>query len=264
MNLKDLQSLFQSAILAGDEEDAAVLGSISAGGEADKTTKFGVYVNAYRIRLSEYVDEDYPTLRALLGDDVFEALVEEYIAANPSHYPNARWYASRLPQFLQAHDEWSLDLPAIGMALFERALTDAFDAEDAPALSIEALAEFSPEDWPKLKFSFHPSVQVLEIAAGTLAAYLALNADEPQEIPDPQDGLERVAIWRAKHDPLYRDIDDDEFLALNEARAGQSFAEICQMVAFQNENQPAAERLAQFLVSWFSEGMVTGVERAET
>ena len=50
-------------------------------------------------------------------------------------------------------------------------------------------------------------------------------------------------------------------LALNEAVAGHSFGDICQLVAFQNESQPAAERLAQFLVSWFTEGLVIGVTR---
>jgi hypothetical protein len=262
VNLKELQSLFQAAVLAGDEEDAAVLGAVAAQGVADKPTKFGVYVGAYRIRLAEYLDEDYPTLRALVGDDVFEALEEEYIAANPSRDRNARWYASRLPEFMQQHDEWRLDRPAIGMALFERALTDAFDAADTPALSIETLADFSPEDWPRLRFRFHPSFRLLEVAAGTLDAYIALNSDQGEEAPLAGEGLEAVAVWRSNHDPLYRGLDADEFLALNEARAGQSFGEICQMVAFQNEDQPAAERLAQFLVSWFSEGLVTGAESA--
>ncbi len=264
MNLKELQSRFQAAILAGDEEDAAVLDLVAAGGEAGRPVKFGVYVAAYRIRLTEYLDEDYPALRALQGDDVFEALVEEYIAANPSRHRNARWYSSGLPEFLQRHEDWRANPRAIDMARFERALTDAFDARDAETLAIEALAEFSPPDWPRLKFAFHPSVELLTVAAGTLETYLALTAEEETGPPPPRQGVERIAVWRDKFDPLYRGLDPDEFLALNEARAGRSFGDICQMVAFQNQNDPAAERIARFLVNWFSEGMVTGVEMART
>ena len=260
MKLKELQGLFQSAVLTGDAEDFAVLDNVLIPSNAEKATLFGVYVNAYRIRLSEFLDEDYPALRSLLGDDVFDALAEEYIAANPSRQRNARWYSSQLPQFMENHEAWRLNARAVGMALFERALTDAFDGVDAPSLSIETLAGFEPDDWPRLTFVFHPSLYLLEVAAGTLDAYVAATSDEDEEIPPPGDGLETVAVWRAEQDPAYRGLEPDEFLALNEARAGQSFGDICQLVAFQNQGQPAPERLAQFLVSWFSEGIVIGVE----
>ncbi|MFY9629494.1 MAG: DNA-binding domain-containing protein [Methylocystis sp.] len=263
MKLRELQSLFQSAVLTGDAEDATVLDLVAQSQRSDRTTLLGVYVNAYRIRLSEFLDEDYPALRVLLGDDAFEALVEEYIAANPSRQRNARWYSTQLPNYMQNSDNWRSNERVIGLALFERGLTDAFDAPDARSSTIENLAGFAPEDWPRLTFSFHPSLRILELPAGTLDIYAAATSDEEEQIPLPAEGLETVAIWRAEYDPSYRALDADEFLALNEAIAGSSFGDICQLVAFQNENQPAPERLAQFLVSWFSEGLVTVVSIAE-
>jgi hypothetical protein len=263
VKLAELQALFQSAVLAGDAEDAALLDLLASPPRADHPTTFGVYVSAYRIRLSEYLDEDYPALRALLGDDDFEALVEEYIAGNPSRQRNARYYSARLPQFIQESEAYRANARAIGVALLERALTDAFDAADAEAQSIETLAQFAPQDWPRLVFEFHPSLQVVEAPAGTMDLYAALTAEDEQEIPAPVEGKEIIAVWRAEFDPSYRELGADEFLALNEARAGKSFGDICQLVAFQNENQSAAERLAQFLVNWFSEGLVTAVTEAE-
>ncbi len=262
MKLSELQALFQSAILAGDAEDADLLDRLAASCNADGTTMFGVYVNAYRIRLTEYLDEDYPALCALIGDDEFDALVEDYIGENPSRQRNARWYSASLPEFMQKRAAEAL---AIGLAMFERALTDAFDAADAEALTIETLAEFAPESWPFLTFSFHPSLQLLAVAAGTLDVYAAVTSEEEQQIPAPREGEETIAVWRSVLDLSYRELDPDEFLALNEARAGRSFGEICQLVAFQNENQSAPERLAQFLVSWFSEGLViaTAEQKAE-
>jgi hypothetical protein len=236
----------------------------------------GVYVNAYRLRLAEFLDEDFPALRVLLGDDDFEALVEAYIDENPSRLRNARWYATRLPEFMRESENWSANALAIGLALFERALTDAYDAADAPALSIETLAEFSPQDWPRLGFTFHPSLRLIEVAAGVLDAYAAATADEQDEEradeedegaledrPSDASESETIAIWRADLDPAYRQLDPDEYLALFEAMAGQSFGDICQLVAFQNEGQSATERLARFLVTWFSEGLVIGVAEAK-
>ncbi len=181
MKLAELQSLFQSAVLTGDAEDAAILDIVAPPREADRPTMMGVYVNAYRLRLAEFLDEDYPALRAMLGDDDFEALVEAYIDANPSRLRNARWYATRLPEFMQESENWSANALAIGLALFERALTDAYDAADEPAQSIETLAEFSPQDWPRLGFTFHPSLRLIEVAAGVLDAYAAATADEHED-----------------------------------------------------------------------------------
>jgi hypothetical protein len=278
VKLSELQALFQSAVLTGDAEDRAILDVVAAPRDADRSTMMGVYVNAYRLRLAEFLDEDYPALRVLLGDDDFEALVEAYIDANPSRLRNARWYSTRLPEFMRESENWGANALAIGLAVFERALTDAYDATDAPAKNIETLAEFSPEDWPRLCFAFHPSLRLIDVADGTLDAYAAANVEE-EEAPDndeeaprsnegdgPSEGRptesETIAVWRSDLDPAYRQLDPDEYLALCEAMAGQSFGDICQLVAFQNEGQPAAERLAQFLVTWFSEGLVIDVAEA--
>ena len=275
MKLSELQSLFQSAVLTGDAEDAAILDIVAPPRDADRPTMMGVYVNAYRLRLAEFLDEDYPALRVLLGDDEFEALVEAYIDANPSRLRNARWYTTRLPEFMQESESWSANALAIGLALFERALTDAYDAADAPAQSIETLAEFSPQDWPRLGFTFHPSLRLIEVAAGVLDAYGAATADEDEarsaeddegaleDRPMDANESETIAIWRSDLDPAYRQLDPDEYLALFEAMEGQSFGDICQLVAFQNEGQSATERLARFLVTWFSEGLVIGVAEAK-
>ncbi|MGA8172810.1 MAG: DNA-binding domain-containing protein [Methylocystis sp.] len=288
MKLSEVQSAFQMAVLTGDAEDARLLDLVAAPRATDRVTMLGVYVNAYRLRLAEFLDEDYPALRVLLGDDDFEALVEAYIDASPSRLRNARWYSTRLPEFMRDSENWSANRLAIGVALFERALTDAYDAADAPSQGIETLAEFSPQDWPRLGFKFHPSLRLVEVAAGTLDAYVAANADDeetqfaeedeaaserrfaatpdgdsPETASSPSTEVEIVAVWRSELDPAYRQLDADEYLALNEAAAGHSFGDICQLVAFQNGNQPATERLAQFLVTWFSEGLVTEVAEAK-
>lgn len=269
MKLAELQALFQSAILAGDETDAQLIEEILPKADESRETLLGVYVNAYSLRLTEYLDEDYPALRAYLGEKEFRALVKAYIAANPSKFRNARWFSNPMPEFMQESAKWRAKRRAIGIAQFERALTDAFDAADASAASLEALASFPPEEWPELAFSFHPSLHLLQVAKGTLDAYVAATAEDEetrkrlaQIRATACEGTEAAAVWRAEGDLSYRGLEDDERLALNEAIAGKSFGEICQLVAFQDESQPAVERLAQFLVNWFSEGLVAGVAKA--
>jgi hypothetical protein len=263
MKLAELQAMFQAGVLSGDEEAADVLPAIRPSPRERRETLYGVYVNAYRIRLDEFLNEDYPTLLAFLGEDTFRELVEDYVAANPPRHRNARWYSTALPEFMAGSPPWKDNARAISLAHFERALTDAYDAAEAEALPIESLAAFAPERWPSLSFSLHPSLTLLQLEAGTVEAYEALSAEEPQEAPPPRPGAEFAGVWRSEMEPVYRQVEPDEYLALNEARAGRAFGEICQMAAFQQGEALTPERLAQMLASWFQEGLVVAVRDEE-
>jgi Putative DNA-binding domain len=265
MKLSDFQALFQGRILAGPgAEDAPLLAALR---ESDKGAArdelLQVYQSGYRLRLEGFLYEDHPGLLELIGDDAFEMLARDYVEANPPTNRNARWYTTGLPEYMQAHPRWREEAKALSMAFFERAMVNAFDAPDAEPLTIQALAAFAPEDSPRFVFAFHPSLVVLELAAGTLAAYAGPGDDEtPPEAssePMPEGGVETVAIWRRHDETAYRELEPDEFLALNEARDRRAFGDICQMAAFQRSGEIEPERLAQFLASWFEDGMVVGV-----
>ncbi|CAN2535234.1 hypothetical+protein [Methylocapsa aurea] len=261
MRLADLQAMFQAGVLAGAEDGARILESVKNSAQADRTTLFGVYVNAYRARLAEFLAADFPALRALIGEEAFDALADAYIGAQPSRQRNARWYTTRLPDFLRESAEWRDNARAIDLASFERALTDAFDAPDAEPLAIDALGGFAPEQWPGLSFAFHPSLILLELEAGTIATHEA--AMEQQELPPPDEQRGHVAVWRADLDSVHCELEADEFLALSLAMEGHAFGDICQMAAFRDLEDASPERLAQMLTGWFQEGLVVAAESRE-
>ncbi|MGJ0396647.1 MAG: HvfC/BufC N-terminal domain-containing protein [Methylocystis sp.] len=264
MKLADFQSLFQESVLAGSgEADEPLLKKLRASPRgATPETLLGVYQSGYRLRLADFVSQDHPALRAVLGGEAFEALIDDYIDQRPSRDPNARFFTTRLPDFMRDCPTWRDDARAVSMALFERAMVDAFDAADETPLAVQALAEFAPNDWPRLAFDFDPSLTLLELAAGTIAAYDAAISEEPPEkidAPAAGDGVEYVAVWRVDQESAYRQLEPDEYVALCEARAGHAFGDICQMTAFQQSGEIAPERLAQCLSSWFQDGMIIGV-----
>lgn len=266
MKLSEFQSLFQASLLAGPGEgDAPLIESLCDSHRgAARAELLGVYQNGYRARLESFLHEDHPGLRALLGNESFEELIGAYVEANPPRNRNARWYTTGLPDYMRVTSPWRDDKAGLSMAVFERAIVDAFDAPNAEALTIRALSEFAPEDSPHLAFAFHPSLVVLELSAGTFAAYEA--ADEAadagarmDDAPAPHGETETIAVWRCDEELAFRELDPDEYVALSEARAGRAFGDICQMAAFQQSGDIAPERLAQFLASWFEDGMVVGV-----
>ncbi|ARN82672.1 DNA-binding domain-containing protein [Methylocystis bryophila] len=263
MKLAELQSAFQSAVLSGAAKDSKMLACLTKPAARDRAAGFGVYVKGYRLRVAEYLEEDFPALKSLLGDKRFDALVSDYLAASPSRTRNARYFSTRLPDFMQESDKWRGEAQALGVALLERALTDAFDAPDGDACALQTLAAHAPQDWPRLVFAFHPSLRVLRLPAGVVGLYEALSSEGKTPLPEAQDGEEAAAVWRSGFDPAYRALETDEFLALNEALAGKSFGAICQLVAFQQDEASAPERLAQFLINWFSDGLVVAIGESD-
>ena len=262
MRLADLQAAFQSAVLAGgDPQDADIIDWLASPPRTDRATRFGVYADGYRLRLAEFVANDFPILREHLGDEAFGALVEAYVSATPSHHRNARWYASNLPDFMRQTMPWQDDDPAWDLALFERALADAFDAADAPVLGIEALSDFGAEDWPRLVFAFHPSVAVIDLAHGATAHYQSLAEGEAPAAALA--GAETAVVWRSADQSLYRLVGQSERLSLIEARQRKTFGDICMLLAFQAGDEDPAQQAAGFLSQWFADGLITRVSLAE-
>lgn len=99
--LSDIQTLFQAGLTGPDEP---ILQHIPDSTKLDRTSLFGVYRNAYTQRLTEILANDYPKLAILLGDDDFRVIAHGYIAACPSHYPNARWFGRALADDFLATD----------------------------------------------------------------------------------------------------------------------------------------------------------------
>ena len=64
------------------------------------------------------------------------------------------------------------------MASFEWGLSLAFDAEDAPILTLQDLAAIAPENWADLRFQFHPSMQLFMFKWNVLRVWQALNIEE--------------------------------------------------------------------------------------
>ena len=91
------QSDFQRGILTGDE---SVLAEILDSPKEKRDVLFGVYRYAYGSRLVEVMRNDHKLLHSYLGDEMFDAMGHAYVAANPSHHPNLRWFSQDVPDFL--------------------------------------------------------------------------------------------------------------------------------------------------------------------
>ena len=250
------QSEFQRGVLTGDD---AVLAEILDSPREKREVLFGVYRHAYGSRLVEAMRNEHKLLHNYLGDEMFNEMGYAYVAANPSQHPNLRWFAQALPDFLRASAPYS-NYPILSeLAALEKALNDAFDAKDAPALAVADMAGLAPELWPDLKFTAHPSAVRLDLTTNVSAVWLALKNDEtPPDAVAPEEPC-RLLVWRQDVTPLFRELSAEEAMMWDEAARGIPFGVLCSMLASYDNPDGAAARGAGYLHSWVTAGLLAGV-----
>lgn len=250
--LSELQSAFQSALMSGDDD---ILNSILDSSRTNRGVLFGVYRHAYVSRLVDVVRTDHRLLHLYLGDEAFTRIARAYIAARPSRNQNARWFSHGLPDFLAETEIEHREVAEL--AGLERMVNDAFDAADAPVLSIADLAAIPPEEWANLRFEPHPSCRRLDLQTNAYAIWAALKDDATPPSALSLKEAERIVAWRRDVTPLMRRMGGEEAMMWSEAGKGVPFGALCELVAIFDDPDGAAMRAAQHLQGWIAAGMLS-------
>jgi hypothetical protein len=259
-DLATLQREFQAHVLGGD---TAFLARIAdRGAPATVAHRAFVYFNAYRRRLVEVLQNDFPGVRALAGEDGFEALAAGYIDACPSRHPSLRHFGGRFADYLRADAVASARPELADMAAFEWLFNACFDAADATPIGVDAIAALAPERWLDLRFRFLPGLRRLGLRTNAPGIWKAVKAGEP---PPPADaGAERPwVLWRSGFDVSWRPLEADEAVALDAALAGATFPDLCEaLFAHAADEQAVPLRAATLVKRWVADCMLAGVDAA--
>jgi hypothetical protein len=252
-SLKGLQDRFQRGLLVGDD---TVLAEIKDSEREERSVLFGVYRNAYVLRLMEVLDEDYQQLHAYVGDAGFATLTRAYIAAYPSDRRSARDFGRHMPRFLGETEPYARHKELAEITAIEKALGDAFDGPDAEPLTMERLAVLLPEDWPRLVFAPHPTAIRLSLQTNAADLWTALHGEtappKPRQLGEP----EAVIVWRQDFMARFRRLPPEEAMMWNEAAQGVCFGVLCEMVATFGGSDDAELRAASFLKGWVDAGLL--------
>ncbi len=256
MALRDLQCDMQRHLL-GELSGVAV--HIVDAPPLPAAQRLEIYRNAYQVRLIDALSDTYPILHALLGDEMFLALGEAFVAAHPSVYRSIRWYGRELPDFLGGCAPYDEQPLLAEIALLEWTLAEVFDAEDAESLPRAALSAIDPAAWSGLRFKFHPSLRRLKFEWNTATVWKAMSAEEMPPRPERADAAVAWLLWRQHLQNYFRSLTQPESAALDAAVRGCDFAEICESLsAWLPENEiPMAA--ASFLGSWADSGIIVAL-----
>jgi hypothetical protein len=269
-SLAQLQQDFQAAIL---DLQASAPDFIKDSAQASAAARFQVYTNAYRLRLIDALSLDYPALKASLGDTEFQQLGYAYIDAAPSDQFSIRWFGRHMPDFLAEAPAYAGQLALQELAMFQWGLSEAFDAPDYLDKQLDEIEEMieggdlyqrfaaiPPQDWPRLRLRFHPSLNRLDLYSNAPQVWLA--TDQNQIIPELfcTDQVQLWSIWRQDFKLLFRSLSSEEAFAVDAFRHGQCFSQVCSGLCALLPEDQVAIKAAGFLQAWLRDGWVTGFE----
>lgn len=218
--------------------------------------RLNIYANAYWSRLSEALQENFPALHTLLGDDDFYALAEAYTRHYPSTSFSLRYCGDQLAGFLQQQSPYAEQPLLAEMAQFEWAVWAAFDAPDVLAATLADIQAVPPEQWGDLVFNLHPSAQLLNLQWNVAELWQAIT-DEAEPIDAEQHAYPQGwLVWRQELATYFRVLEVDEARALASLQRGESFAFLCEGICEWVDAEHAAARVVGFLQVWLNDGVV--------
>lgn len=243
--LAALQQQFYAAVVDGAPAPALTSGDVA------------VYAHMYWARLRGVLADDHAVLRAALGADRFDALVDGYLRAHPPTSFTLRDLGVGFAAHLTAVDAppWAADL-----ARLERARVEVFDAVDQAVLTRADVAVRLPDTIGELPLRWVAAAEVVPVAWDVAALWdaPATSTARPGARPDataiatPVAAPGALLVWRRGVDVYHRALEPDEAALAPRLAAGATFADVCAAV---DADDPAA-RAIELLVRWIDDELL--------
>jgi hypothetical protein len=181
------------------------------------TERVGVYHGMYLARMREALESDYPGLARFLGPADWARLVSSYVQAHPSRSYTLNVLGRELAGFV---DTARVPRPAFcrDLARLEWAVSEVFDAPEAPPLTGDDLDAVTPDRWDRARLVPVPALRlvVLQHDAG---AHLDALRDERRR-PPVRRRRSRVVVYRRRYAVFRREQGAAAFALLEDLVAG--------------------------------------------
>ena len=256
MELPELQRRFQARVLAGETE---IEPQLVPRDPAELAERVDIYVLGYASRLVEALGTTYPAVQQTLGETEFEQRVRDFIAAAPSRFYSVRNYGGGFAAHLAASGASPRERTLAELAAFEWALADVFDAADDAPAAVERLTRVPADAWGEVRFSLRASLRRFASTTNAVDWWRAASGLRPAPDELAVTAPCEWVLWRAGLTSRFRSMTPVEAVALDAARSGATFAEVCARVAASAGAEQAALEAASLLRGWFAEELIAAV-----
>lgn len=159
MNLTDLQRQFRASL------DPKAVSAPLPIRETDRFTykmRLGVYQYAYRARIEESLEEDFPKTRKKVGKKEFSRLFGEFLKTEPCPHNGLAEVSQHFSKFLESRTDLENSLALSELADLEWTIILSEHEEEGETSNLGDLSKIAPEDFDKIRFQLHPSVYLRE------------------------------------------------------------------------------------------------------
>lgn len=225
-----------------------------------------IYNRQYWFRVLSCFAEDFPGLRAIVGNRRFEALANDYLTECPSQSFTLRNLGSRLEDWLIENPRWlrPRETLALDMVRLEWAHIEAFDGAYEPSLTPADIESGALDGGLHLQsyirfLDLHYPVDDLLIEVHNYQGDTDTSSNSAQthnlrrrvrKYEQPQRGRIYLAVHRAEDSVYYKRLEPEAFRMLKALEDHQSF-DAAVGIAFQNSWLSEEECLAT-LQQWFA------------
>jgi hypothetical protein len=281
VSLLELQKRMAAALMrplvAGDRIDPqAPVEYIKPNSRLTALDRLEIYSRSYWYRILDSLSEDFPGVRAVLGQRAFERLAKTYLTDRPSQSWTLRNLGAGLEEWLRRNPTFAGDRLALALDMIrlEWAHVEAFDGGDEKVLGPEDLLELGP----RMRISLQPHIQLIELSYPVDDLRVTVNSASEEHgtasnavLRRKAGGLVRrihrltpehifLAVHRLEFVVYYRRLEGEEFRLLAALGKGLPVGEAMH-AALEDSPIPVEElrhRVEAWFASWAEMGWLCG------
>jgi hypothetical protein len=227
-----------------------------------------IYNRVYWFRLLSSLADDFPGLRAVIGQEQFDKVLLAYLTELPSQSYTLRDLGSRLETWLRAHPEFIAgnERMALDMVRLEWADIEAFDAAENPILPQNELAGLGEDP----VFHLQPNLVLLDLAYPVDELLLKVRETEDPEtdissnvvmmdhsdsaprkqLPLPSSKKIFLAVHRQQNIVYFKRLKPEGFALLRALQQGQTLSQAIETSV--DWSGKKLERVMEQLHDWFA------------
>lgn len=221
--------------------------------------RLSIYGDMYFWRVTEILAKEFPTIQHLVGEELFETLVKDYVTRHPSAHYSLTRLGSNFSAYLADEAD---DLPhrefAADLATVERAMEDVFDAPRVEPIQYEDLTAIPTERWGDVRLQPIPALRLLQLKYPVNAYITAVRENGHMDIPGAAPTY--VVVYRHHYRVWRVDLDAQRFTILAALRDGETLGSALDSCASLPGTDEASlvDAVSGWFREWTSEGFFCG------
>ncbi len=253
-SLHDLQMSWKAYVFSTDHE--SILTEISGDFARER---MDIYVDAYGARLLEAMQKIFPMLEKVMGEEQFFETASQYLDAYPSTYYSIAKIGINFGVYLKEKNTLFSN-----MADLEWSISCAVDAQDGKPLSPQDLQNIPQHDWENIIFELHPSLQLLEFSTPVLeiykAAFSGKGLKKKLQARPAENQISYCRVYRKGMQVFYQSMDSLEYFFLTCIQKKKRFAEVCEKISAQKDQEDAATYALSKIIQWMGDEVLIGAK----